>query len=209
TAFAQLGLKIGATTLVSGAEKFGFGTNLKFDLPTATSLMADPKTLSDWELAWAAIGQPVGDDAVVGPQATVLQMAMAGSAIANDGTVMNPYLVQSIYNANGERSFTATPSVLSQAVSTETATRVRDVLKGVVSNGTGTAAQIQGVQVAGKTGTAETGKELDDSWFVGMAPADDPKVVIAIVLEQDGTEGDGAAKAQNVLKTALKQEGLL
>lgn len=209
TAFAQLGLKIGATTLVSGAEKFGFGTNLKFDLPTATSLMADPKTLSDWELAWAAIGQPVGDDAVVGPQATVLQMAMAGSAIANDGTVMNPYLVQSIYNANGERSFTATPSVLSQAVSAETATRVRDVLKGVVNNGTGTAAQIQGVQVAGKTGTAETGKELDDSWFVGMAPADDPKVVIAIVLEQDGTEGDGAAKAQNVLKTALKQEGLL
>ena len=85
---------------------------------------------------------------------------------------------------------------------------MKEVLKGVVKNGTGTAAQIYGVDVAGKTGTAETGKAKDDSWFVGMAPADNPKLVIAIVLEQSD-EGTGAVKAKQVLTTALQEEGLL
>ena len=84
---------------------------------------------------------------------------------------------------------------------------MKDVLVGVVNNGTGTAAAVPGVQVAGKTGTAEK-VDSNDSWFVGMAPAEDPKVVVAIVIE-DGDEGEGAQKAQNVLKTALEVQGLL
>ncbi|QKF07567.1 FtsW/RodA/SpoVE family cell cycle protein [Berryella wangjianweii] len=209
TVFGQIGRDMGAKTLVNGAQKFGFGRDLRFDLPTAVSLMADPATMSEWETAWAAVGQPVGDDEVVGPQATVLQMALVGAGIANEGTVMRPYLVQSIFNGQGERSFTATPSTLFQALDKKTALDLRGALEGVVSNGTGTAARIPGVKVAGKTGTAETGKQSDDSWFVGMAPADKPRVVVAIVLEQDGIEGDGAAKAQNVLKTALAEQGVL
>ena len=94
-----------------------------------------------------------------------------------------------------------------QAISKTTAGRVRDVLLGVVENGTGTAAKIDGIDVAGKTGTAEK-QDSNDSWFVGMAPADDPRVVVAIVIE-DGEEGVGTAKAQNVLKTALEVQGLL
>ena len=94
-----------------------------------------------------------------------------------------------------------------QAVSETTAGRVRDVLVGVVNNGTGTDAAIDGVQVAGKTGTAEK-VDGNDSWFVGMAPADDPRVVVALIIE-DGEEGVGAQKAQNVLKTALEVQGLL
>ena len=148
-----------------------------------------------------------GRESPAGPQATVLEMAMVGTAIANDGVIMQPYLVDSVNNANGERSFSASPTKLMQAVSKTTAGRVRDVLLGVVQNGTGTAAAIPGIDVAGKTGTAEK-ENGNDSWFVGMAPAEDPRVVVAIVIE-DGEEGVGTAKAQNVLKTALEVQGLL
>ena len=119
--------------------------------------MTNPKEMTTWETAWAAAGQPVGAHSQIGPYASVLQMALVGCGIANDGKVMTPYLVQNVYNSNGERSYTASPSVLSQAISKSTADRVKEVLKGVVSNGTGTAVQISGVEIAGKTGTAETG----------------------------------------------------
>lgn len=206
TAFGQLGLQIGGERLVAGAEKFGFGKDIDFAIGLKTSLMPTPKELDDhkWNLAWAAAGEPMD---FAGPNATVLEMAMVGSAIANDGGIMQPYLVDGIYNANGERSFTANPSKLMQAVSKETANRVKDVLTGVVNNGTGTAAAINGVQVAGKTGTAEKANS-NDSWFVGMAPADNPRVVVSIIIE-DGEEGIATEKAQNVLKTALEVQGLL
>ena len=213
TAFGQLGVEMGADALVAGAEDFGFNKDIEFALTLYTSLMPDPDDMTEWETAWAASGENVGENKTAshpspnGPQATVLEMALVGSAIANDGTIMQPYLVDGIYNANGERSFTAQPTKLMQAVSETTAGRVRDVLVGVVNNGTGTDAAIDGVQVAGKTGTAEK-VDGNDSWFVGMAPADDPRVVVALIIE-DGEEGVGAQKAQNVLKTALEVQGLL
>ena len=213
TAFGQLGVEMGADALVAGAEDFVFNKDIEFALTLYTSLMPDPDDMTEWETAWAASGENVGENKTAnhpspnGPQATVLEMALVGSAIANDGTIMQPYLVDGIYNANGERSFTAQPTKLMQAVSETTAGRVRDVLAGVVNNGTGTDAAIDGVQVAGKTGTAEK-VDGNDSWFVGMAPADDPRVVVALIIE-DGEEGVGAQKAQNVLKTALEVQGLL
>ena len=121
TAFAQLGVEIGAETLVAGADKFGFDKDIDFELPLASSIMSDPKEMSVWETAWAAVGQPVGDEAKAGPAATVLEMAMVGCAIANDGTIMHPYLVEGIYNANGQRSYTASPSAFQRAVSEQTA----------------------------------------------------------------------------------------
>ncbi len=205
TAYGQLGVDIGAKDLVEGADKFGFDSDLDFDIPLYTSLMADPDDMTEWATAWAAAGEPVGNR---GPTATVLQMAMVGSAIANDGVIMKPYLVDGIYNPNGERSFTASPSKYKQATSSATAERVRKVLEGVVESGTGTAAQIPGVVVAGKTGTAENTSGEDNSWFVGMAPSDDSKVVVAIIIENGGS-GTGAEKAQNVLETALEVQGLL
>lgn len=209
TVYGQLGVQIGAKTLVDSAKKFGFNTTLDFDLDVATSLMPDADEMTEWETAWAAAGEPVGEhESPAGPQATVLEMALVGCAIGNDGAIMQPYLVDGIYNANGERSFTGTPKKLSQAVSADTANRVKSVLEGVVNNGTGAAAAIEGVQVAGKTGTAERGDGSADSWFVGMAPADNPRVVVAIAIEK-GDSGEGASKAQNVLKTALEVQGLL
>ena len=215
TVFGQLGVDMGAEKLVAGAEDFGFNKSIDFPLPFKTSLMPTASDLqkNDWELAWAAAGEPVGNpndpnrDSPAGPQATVLEMALVGAAVANDGVIMQPYLVDSVNNANGERSFSASPTKLMQAISNTTAGRVRDVLLGVVENGTGTAAAIDGVNVAGKTGTAEK-ENSNDSWFVGMAPAEDPRVVVAIVIE-DGEEGVGTEKAQNVLKTALEVQGLL
>ena len=219
TVFGQVGVELGAERLVAGAESFGFNDTIDFQLPLYTSLMPDPADMTTWETAWAAAGEPVGENetdnhpSAAGPQATVLEMALVGAGIANDGTIMKPYLVDGVYGANGVRSFTATPEKLLQATTPETAETVTDILKGVVTNGTGTLAAVDGVEVAGKTGTAEkdTG---DDSWFVGFAPADDPKVVVAIVIEKfeangQGRENSGAAKAQNVLKTALQVQGVL
>lgn len=210
TVFGQLGVKIGSQLLVEGAEAFGFNQDLDFELPVATSLMPDPDEMTEWETAWAAAGEPVGEhESPAGPQASVLEMAMVGCAIANNGTIMQPYLVDSVYNANGERSYQAQTSTYLQAITSETANRVKEVLKGVVNSGTGTAAAIDGVQVAGKTGTAETA-DGDDGWFVGMADADadTPSVVIALVVEND-TSSSASAKAGDVLETALRVRGAL
>jgi peptidoglycan glycosyltransferase len=211
TVFGQLGIQIGPDLLVATAEKFGFNSTMAFDLPLAMSLMPKPSEMTEWETAWSAVGQPVGNhESPAGPQTTVLQMAMVGCAIANNGQIQAPYLVDRISNAEGATSFQASPRLFSQALSAATAQRVKSVLEGVVNAGTGTAAAIPGIQVAGKTGTAETGKPKDDSWFVGLAPAESPTVVIALVLEQSaGDSLDASAKAQNVLRTALVVQGLL
>ena len=210
TVYGQLGVQMGADKLVEGAERFGFNQDLDFPIVMYTSLMADPSEMTEWETAWAAAGEPVNPmnhESPAGPQATVLQMAMVGSAIANDGVEMKPYLVDGVYNANGQRSFTAQPEKLRTSISSDTAKRVRDILKGVVKQGTGTAAQINGVEVAGKTGTAEKANS-NDSWFVGMAPADNAGVVVAVVIE-DGDEGVGTQKAHDILQTALEVQGLI
>lgn len=211
TVYGQLGTQIGSDRLVEGSEKFGFNQDVSFDIPLVKSLMPDPNEMTEWETAWATAGEPVGQHASpAGPQATVLQMALVGCVIANDGVMEQPYLVDSIYNADGECSFTARPSSLMTATSSSIAKRVRTVLEGVVNSGTGTAAAVQGVQIAGKTGTSETGKEYDDSWFVGMGPSEDCKVVVAIALEQGASlNGEAASRAQNVLETALKTQGSL
>lgn len=211
TVFGQLGVEIGPELLVRSAEEFGFNKEPSFDIAATTSLMPNPAEMTEWETAWAAIGQPVGEHASpAGPQTTVLEMAMVGAAIANDGTIMKPYLVDSIYNADGARASTTSPSVFSKPISSSTAQRTKAVLQTVVESGTGVGAQVWGVNIAGKTGTAETGKPIDDSWFVGFGPTEDCKVVVAIVLEQ-GADGytDAATRANNVLSTALAVQGVL
>lgn len=210
TVFGQLGVQIGAQLLVEGAEAFGFNKDLDFELPVVTSLMPDPDEMTEWETAWASAGEPVGEhESPAGPQVSVLEMAMVGCAIANNGTIMQPYLVDSVYNANGERSYQAQATTYLQAITSETASRVKEVLKDVVDYGTGTTAAINGVQVAGKTGTAEH-PDGDDGWFVGMADADSdtPSVVVAIVLEKNESSV-ASAKAGDILETALRVRGEL
>lgn len=215
TVFGQVAVDLGPDALVSAAQKFGFNAALAgFELPLYTSLMPDPDEMTVWETAWAGSGQPVGQhESPAGPQATVLQMAMVASAIANDGVLQTPHLVDSVYNAQGEKTLMAPPKGLGAVMGKATADAITQAMMGVVNNGTGYGAALPGVQVAGKTGTAETGKENNDSWFVGFAPADNPKVVVAVLIEQGvgadshDESGQASPKAQNVLRTALEVMG--
>ena len=211
TVYAQLGVEMGAAMLVKTAEDFGFDQDIKFDLPLAKSLMPKPEEMTEWETAWAAAGEPVGEhESPAGPQSTVLEMAMVGCAIANNGAIQKPYLIDSIYNAEGKCSFAASPSTLMTATNSATANRVKSVLEGVVASGTGGAAAVSGVKIAGKTGTAETGKPIDDSWFVGIGPSENSRVVVAIVLEEGSDlPGGAASRAQGVLRTALQVQGVI
>lgn len=211
TVFGQVGVDLGATRLVNKAEAFGFNKAFSFDLPLATSLMPDPAEMTTWETAWAAAGEPVGEhQSPAGPQSTVLEMALIGCGIANDGTIMKPYIVEGVYNANGTRAFQTEPSKLWDATTPSVAGRVLDVMKDVVKSGTATDAQIAGVTVAGKTGTAEHEGKEDDTWFVGVADANsDASVVIAIVLEEAANTAHASGKAKAVIETALKVNGTL
>lgn len=204
--FGQIGVQLGADRLVASADKFGFDQEFKFDLPVVKSLMPDPSEMTEWETAWAAAGEPVGEhESPAGPQATVLEMALVGCGIANDGTIMNPYLVDGVYNANGERSYQAAPSKLTQATDADTAAKVLDVMKGVVTNGTGSLASVAGKSIAGKTGTAENTDRPNNSWFVGIGNADTTKnVVVALLIEEAGEETSAAYKSRDVFKTALE-----
>jgi peptidoglycan glycosyltransferase len=116
-----------------------------------------------------------------------LQIAMVSAAIANRGQLMNPYLVDELRGPDLVRVLEVTePEVVSQAVSAETARQLTEMMVEVVNNGTGTPAQISDVQVAGKTGTAQSGREDDPpyAWFTSFAPADNPQVAVAVVIEE-------------------------
>ena len=206
TVFAQLAVKLGAPALVKQADLFGFDKRLGFELPTKTSLMPDPAEMTTWETAWAGVGQPVGEhDSPAGPQATVLQMALVSAGIANGGTVMRPFVVGSVRDRLGRNAGTTSPGELSIATNAATAKQVSDIMLKVVAGGSGSRAGISGVKVAGKTGTAEVGRGVPtNAWFIGFAPADNPTVAVAIMIEGGGIGGRIAAPAAKpVLQAAL------
>ncbi len=198
TVFGQLGHQLGPVALVNYARAFGYGSNIGQDFSTSMSLMPDPSEMTDWETAWSAIGQPVGSHASpAGPQATVMQNAVMAAAIANDGIVMNPYLVARILNPEGATSSTTQPKSLGQAVSVQTAGEVKKAMLSVVEEGTGGAARVSGVRVAGKTGTAEVGPNVSDSLFVGFAPFDQPTLAISVCIE--GSEGQSVSGQASIV----------
>jgi peptidoglycan glycosyltransferase len=186
TAFASLGVDLGDDALRDQAEKFGFGSgDLAVPMSVASSTYpADPDAA---QTALTAIGQE-------SVRSTPIQMAMVASAIANGGALMSPYLVQTVRTADLDVVSEAEPSTLSDAVSGSTAQQLTDMMVDVVQSGSGTSAQISGVRVAGKTGTAQTGVEGESphAWFTGFAPADDPQVAVAVIVENGGDVGSEA-----------------
>lgn len=208
TVFGQLAVKLGPQRLVAQANKFGFDQTIPYELPVMKSLMPNPAEMTTWETAWSGIGQPVGEHASpAGPQATVLQMALVASGIANDGKVMKPYVIKSIGDeTSGTSNVSATGSTFTTACSADVANEVTDAMKLVVSSGSGRGAKLSDVKVAGKTGTAEIGKtKTPNAWFIAFAPADNPTVALAIMLENGGQGGRIAAPAARpVLQEALK-----
>lgn len=207
TVFAQVAVDLGAQALISEAASFGYGRVLGIGVPIKASLMPDPAEMTNWETAWAGAGQPVGSHiSPSGPQTTVLQNAMIAAAIANDGILMEPYIVKSITTSNGTVVSETTPHSLGSACSRATAAIIGEAMLDTVNEGTGTAASIVGVNVAGKTGTAETSNDNPNAWFIGFAPYESPAVAVAVVIENDA-EHTATGIAGNIMQTALEVLG--
>jgi peptidoglycan glycosyltransferase len=182
TTFGSLGLELGGEKIRAQAAKFGFGDALQ--IPMRVSVSSVPADLNAPQAAQAAIGQ-------YDVRTTPLQMAMVAAGIANQGRVMTPYLIQSVRSANLDIIQSAPdPVELSQAVSEKTASTLTKMMVSVVDHGSGARAQIDGVKVAGKTGTAQhdPGKP-PHAWFISFAPAVNPKVAVAVVVEDGGVTG--------------------
>ena len=209
TVFGQVATGLGADKLVSTARAFGYGQKLGLDFTSAASIMPDPAEMTEWELAWAGAGQPVGQGHTPGPQTTVMQNAVMAATIANGGVAMNPYVVSQVLAPDGTVLKTTRGRSLGQAVGSGTADQVKQDMLDVVQSGTGSAARIPGVKVAGKTGTAETNNATANSTFVGFAPYDTPTVAISVVIEQNAKgEESAAGVAGQVLRAALAAQGL-
>ncbi|MDR7870751.1 MAG: penicillin-binding transpeptidase domain-containing protein [Tissierellaceae bacterium] len=187
TYFGEKALAIGKERLGSIAERFMINQEIDFDLPVKVSNFPYKGNVGDTELAASAIGQ---GKIVVTP----LNMAMMASAIANDGQMVRPILVTDIINKDGRVAKSMTTDVISNVTSPSLAREIKDMMVDAVASGTGTNASIRNVVVAGKTGTAENPSGNSHSWFVGFAPAEDPRLAVAVILEEAGTTGgQGAA----------------
>ena len=206
TAFAKLGTRVGQDALDAQAKAFGFGSNsLRLPQPVADSVVFRDRDVAEPFLAQSAIGQ-------YDVQATPLQMAMVAAGIANNGEVMRPYLVKEVQGPDLSTLDLAEQKVLSRAVTPQVATQLTAMMEAVVTKGTGTRAAIPGVRVAGKTGTAQgAAGARPNVWFVGFAPADDPKVAVAVFLDRasgydaSATGGKLAAPiAAAVMKAVLR-----
>jgi peptidoglycan glycosyltransferase len=206
--FCNIGKELGAKELVAYAKRFGFYSVPPLETPTnerapsglykGTKLF-DPKEDTDVDPGRLAFGQ---ERLLVTP----LQMAMVAATIANNGVVMKPYVVERIVAPDGSVVVRAKPQELGRAVKPETAQAVGAMMQAAVEGGTGTAAKINGITVAGKTGTAETGiAGLNTTWFISYAGRNRPEVAIAVVVEeQNSTGGTTAAPvARDVLQALL------
>lgn len=184
TPFAMLAVEMGDDALREQAEAFGFGRELEIPLTVTPAIF--PEDPDAAQTAISAIGQ-------FDVRATPLQMAMVSAAIANGGELMQPYLVARTRGPDLAVLGETEPRVLSAPMSSGNATQLRDMMVNVVENGTGRPARIPGVQVAGKTGTAQTSPgQPPHAWFTAFAPASEPQVAVAVVVESGGDLADEA-----------------
>jgi peptidoglycan glycosyltransferase len=205
--FCNIGMQIGAGTILEYAKRFGFYKTPPLETPGDERYPSglykgshlydpsDPATQVDsGRLAF-------GQERLL---ATPLQMAMVAATVGNDGVVPKPYVVQKITTSTGSIVQTTHPSDLGRAIKPETAAELNQMMQLVVEGGTGTAAAIPGVKVAGKTGTAETSvPNVYTAWFIAFAPADNPQVAIAVVLEKQ-LNGFGGVVAAPIAKQVMQ-----
>jgi peptidoglycan glycosyltransferase len=219
TIYAQVGQSLGRATMEDYMKRFGFYQRPPIDLPSDQLLASgerDPTnqnklllpTSDQVDLGRMSIGQ---DKLAVTP----LQMAMVVSAVADGGKLMDPRLATKVVNPDGQTVDTITPKLDDRVMTTKTASELGQMMTDVVEEGTGQAAQLEGLQgqVAGKTGTATVGgtpsDPIDDAWFIGFAPVSDPKIAVAVVLRNipNGYGGTYAAPiAAQMMKTLLAEK---
>jgi penicillin-binding protein A len=208
--FCNIGKQIGAGTILRYAKRFGFYKTPPLETPGDErypsglyngSRLFDPRDpATQVDPGRLAFGQ---ERLLVTP----LQMAMVASTIGNGGVVPKPYIVQKITTSSGDVVRTTRPATLGRAIKPQTASELNQMMQLVVEGGTGTAAAIPGVAVAGKTGTAETNvPNVYTAWFIAFAPAENPTVAVAVVLEQQLNGFGGAVSApiaKQVIQTLL------
>jgi penicillin-binding protein A len=205
TVWAQVAEKLGKPTMARYMQRFGFDRKPKLDYP--------PEQMSSsGEYYRGHLISPLSPRVDVGRmgigqdklQVVPLQMAEVAAAVANGGRLMRPHMTARIVDPDGRTVERIAPHVQSVVMKPSTAAAVRSMMEAVVNEGTGTPAQIAGVQVAGKTGTAETqvGAALNNVWFIAFAPAANPRVAIAVTLK--GVPGQGAAFAAPVAKQVME-----
>ena len=199
--FGWLGLTLGADAIGEQAERFGFGSYYLDDL-NGQVLSRFPEDPDDPQTALSAIGQ-------FDVAATPLQMAMVTAGIANDGTVMKPYVVDEVRSPDFEALDKTGPEAFrTSAISSSVAQDLTQMMIEVVDRGTATTAQIPGIKVAGKTGTAQSAPERPPyAWFVSFAPADNPEVAVAVLVEDAGVARDaisGSGLAAPIAKRVME-----
>jgi penicillin-binding protein A len=205
TVYAQVAEHLGKQTLELYMDRFGFNRLPRLDYP------ADQMSISGEHVGESVIPPTsplvdlgrlgIGQDKL---QVIPLQMAEVAAAVANRGRLMVPHLTQRIVNPEGSTVLQVSPRVQSVVMKPTTAAAVTGMMEAVVNEGTGTAAQIPGVRVAGKTGTAETqiGNAINNVWFIAFAPAQDPRVAVAVTLQ--AVPGQGATFAAPVARQVME-----
>ena len=201
--FAALAEQIGAGDLAKTMRQVGMDKVSHFELETSRNNIFLEKGATESELVETAIGQ--GRTGV-----TPLYMAMLASAIANEGLMMQPYIVDHVVYPDGGIGKQQVPEKLMEICSADEAAVLKDMMTEVVTSGTGTAAAVSGVTVAGKTGTAENATGNDHSWFIGFAPADNPQIALCVMKEYSGRGGGSvcAPIARRIISYAL-ENGLI
>lgn len=200
--FGTIGLELGNTNLKNTAESFYFNRNLPSDgIVIDKSRFPTFNSYEKGNIAQSAIGQSQ-------VLATPMQMAMVASTIANNGIMMEPHVVNSVVDSNGNTIKTFNNISLGTIITPEIASTMKEFMRGVVTDGTGSAANISGLNVAGKTGTADHKEGTKDatphSWFIGFAPENDPTIAVAVIVEDGGQGGIAAAKiAGGVIQASL------
>lgn len=185
TYFAEKSVEIGDDKLREVANRYMLDEKIAFDLES--SISSFPKgNLGKTEIAASSMGQGQ-------VLTTPLNMALMASTIANNGNMVKPYLVKSIEEASGTLISQTRTEILSDVMSETMSDELTDMMIGVVNRGTGTNASIRNVQVAGKTGTAQNASGQSHAWFVGFAPAENPKIAVAVILEEAGSTGGKSA----------------
>jgi peptidoglycan glycosyltransferase len=213
TVFAQVGQDVGRATMQTYMKRFGFYSIPPLDYPPGQMIASGVRTHAGGSLLYPTnTGVDLGRMAIGQERllVTPLQMAMVASAIANHGKLMAPHMISKVVNQDGQVVQTIKPSVYSQVMSAANANAETQMMTDVVEEGTGTSANLEGVSVAGKTGTATIGESdgvpVDDAWFIGFAPVSNPKVAVAVLLPNipEGYGGKYAAPiAAEIIKTLL------
>jgi penicillin-binding protein A len=209
TVFAQVGEKIGRSTLVDYMKRFGFYSDPQLDypgfqmIPSGVRRNGTEYVQDGFDVGRVAIGQGGAEGAI---EATPLQMAEVAAAIANKGRLMKPRLTDRIVAKDGRVTKRIEPDLQSEVMKPETAAALTEMMGRVVEEGTGTAAALSGVRVAGKTGTAELGANLEftQPWFICFAPIENPRMAVAVTVERQPPGSFGGTVAAPIARSVLE-----